>query len=71
MSLPGCIRNVTVNNVDIGPPTADFKTQECYRDSPSSGVSFEDGGGFLKVGKSVAQKGVLWPVKVGLKYHKL
>lgn len=53
--MPGCIRNVTVNNVDIGPPTAEVKTQDCYRDSPSAGVSFEDGGGFLKVGKSVAQ----------------
>ena len=51
ISFPGCIRNVTVNKVDIGEPTAPYKTQECYRDSPESGVSFENGGGHLKVGE--------------------
>ena len=45
MSLPGCIRNVTVNHVDIGKPAALFKMQDCYRNSPESGVSFGNGGG--------------------------
>lgn len=49
LSLPGCIRNVTVNNKHIGKPTAIHKTMDCYQESPESGVSFEHGGGYLKV----------------------
>ena len=49
ISLPGCIRNVTVNKRHIGLPTTSHKDKDCYLDSPESGVSFEDGGGYLKV----------------------
>ncbi|KAJ7333748.1 Laminin Domain II [Desmophyllum pertusum] len=52
VSFPGCIRNVTVDDKDIGPPTNSFKTQDCYQNSPAAGVSFEKGGGFLQVVKS-------------------
>ena len=45
-----------MNNNDIGSPTNSFKTEVCYRDSPSSGVSFENGGGFLIVGKFMVQR---------------
>ena len=49
VSFPGCIRNVTVSKLDIGPPTAPYKMQDCYQDSPEAGVSFEHGGGYLNV----------------------
>ena len=40
-----------MNDKDIGPPTTPYKTQDCYQVSPESGVSFENGGGHLKVGE--------------------
>lgn len=48
-----------MNNNDIGSPTNSFKTEVCYRDSPSSGVSFENGGGLLIVGKFNEEKSSL------------
>lgn len=50
ISFPGCIRNVKVNGADIGNPTSLTKgVQDCYLNSPTSGVSFDKGGGYLKV----------------------
>ncbi|CAH3184146.1 unnamed protein product, partial [Porites evermanni] len=48
-SFPGCIANLTVNKKNIDTPPSKFNTQSCYRDSPESGVSFKNGGGYLKV----------------------
>ena len=43
---------MTVDDKKIDTPLTDlFKAQNCYRDSPESGVSFKNGGGFLKVGE--------------------
>lgn len=49
-SFPGCITNVTVDDKKIDTPVTNlYKAQNCYRDSPESGVSFKNGGGYLKV----------------------
>ena len=40
-----------MNNEDIGPPATTYKTQDCYQVNPESGVSFENGGGYMKVGE--------------------
>ncbi|XP_073239913.1 laminin subunit alpha-4-like [Porites lutea] len=48
-SFPGCIANLTVNEKNIDTPPSKINTQSCSRDSPESGVSFKNGGGYLKV----------------------
>ena len=43
---------MTVDDEKIDTPVTNlYKLQNCYRDSPESGVSFKNGGGYLKVGE--------------------
>ena len=43
---------MTVDDEKIDTPVTNlYKAQNCYRDSPESGVSFKNGGGYLKVGE--------------------
>ncbi|KAM7425322.1 Laminin Domain II [Porites harrisoni] len=63
-SFPGCITNVTVDDEKIDTPvTTLYKAQKCCRDSPESGVSFKNGGGFLKVGSSTTSPAPSTPSK--------